>query len=102
MTTKQPQNYERTLSDDEIREERIMVSKEALKFFPKPFHKFNLRIGDQSVEAAVVSISCKCRGPEKPHEHYWLPVPHGGLRRERATRATIVKNDDQSYSLTLQ
>ncbi len=37
--------YTRDLSADEVKQHRIMVTKEALGFFPKPFKKFKLQSG---------------------------------------------------------
>jgi|WetSurMetagenome_2_1015567.scaffolds.fasta_scaffold224891_3 hypothetical protein len=87
--------YTRDLSADEVKQHRIMVTKEALGFFPKPFKKFKLQSGSGEQETAVEAVECHCLGSAQPHEHYWLPVkPEGpGHTWERGRRVTIRKVD---------
>ena len=98
MTTNE---YHRTLSEEEVHEGRIMIMKDALKFFPKPFKSFNVTSGGKKFELAVDAIDCRCRGEVKPHQHYWLPLKDAknALRWERGAHVTIVKRKDGEYSL---
>ena len=99
---KNMREYHRSLSAEEVRDKQIMITKDALGFFPKPFKKFSVAVGVKKFELAVESVSCKCRGPALPHEHYWLPVKEvlAEIRWERGTRITVKKEKDSSYKLT--
>ena len=94
--------YRRDLSADEVKQHRLMVTKDALGFFPKPFKKFALRVGSSEQETAVEAIECHCMGQAQPHEHYWLPVKAEASVPpwERGKRATIRK-DDKGYALEI-
>lgn len=95
--------YTRELSADEVKQHRIMVTKDALGLFPKPFKKFTLRVGDAEQETAVEAIECHCMGPAQPHEHYWLPVKPepAGHPWERGRRVSIRK-DEKGYVFEMQ
>ncbi len=99
----QSKGYQRTISAEELTEKIVMITKEALRFFPKPFRKFTLLAGDKSHEVSVVAKECTCRGPASPHEHYWLPVKEclEGVRWERGARVTLKKEKDSSYRMTV-
>jgi hypothetical protein len=94
--------YTRDLSADEVKQHRLMVTKEALGFFPKPFKKFMLHVGAEEQETAVEAVECHCMGPAQPHEHYWLPVKAeaSGHPWERGKRVTIRK-DDKGYAFEI-
>jgi hypothetical protein len=94
--------YTRELSADEVKQHRIMVTKDALGFFPKPFRKFMLRVGSTEQETAVEAVECHCMGPAQPHEHYWLPVKadQTGHPWERGKRVTVRK-DDTGYTFEM-
>lgn len=63
--------YRRTVSDDEAREGYLLVAKRRLRFFPPPGVEFEL----DGLPARVEGFACSCRGPEKPHEHWFVRVP---------------------------
>lgn len=67
--------YRRRLSTTEAREGRIMVLKSALGLFPPVGEPFRLRHGRTVRTVAVEAEPCTCRGPDRPHEHYYLPWP---------------------------
>ncbi len=96
--------YRRTLSAEELADKTVMITREALRFFPKPFKKFSLLIGEKSHELAIESKECTCRGPANPHEHYWIPMKDclEGLRWERGARVTVKKEKDLTYRLTME
>jgi hypothetical protein len=94
--------YTRDLSADEVKQHRLMVTKDALGFFPKPFKRFKLHMGEAEQETAVEAIECHCMGIAQPHEHYWLPVKPdaAGHAWERGKRVTIRK-DDKGYAFEI-
>ena len=92
--------YERKLSSTEAREGRIMVLKGALGSLPPVGEAFELNGLGGSARVAVEAEPCVCRGPEKPHEHYFIPWPGlqagARVRIERAAepgRYTICLSD---------
>ena len=94
--------YQRSLSAEEVRDRVIMVTKEALRFFPKPFKKFTLKTGTKEHELAVEAKECSCRGPANPHEHYWIPMKDclEGLPWGRGTKVTLKKEKDLVYTIS--
>jgi len=64
--------YSRKVSSEEAREEYLLVLKNKLRLFPPLGKKFSL-VQDGVVEdVKVESYPCTCRGPELPHEHYFI------------------------------
>ena len=96
--------FHRTLSPAEVQEKRIMITRDALRFFPKPFRKFSLGVGEKTYELAVEAVECQCMGPAKPHEHYWLPVKEclEGVRWERGGRVVLTKTKDLVYTMSVE
>jgi hypothetical protein len=96
--------YRRSLSEEEVLEGKIMVMKDDLKFFPKPFRKFEVNVAGKKFELALEAIDCQCRGPMQPHQHYWLPVKEAKamLRWERGAHVVLKKEKDASYTLSNQ
>jgi hypothetical protein len=94
--------YRRSLSEEEVLEGKIMVMKDDLKFFPKPFRKFEVKVGENKFELAVEAVDCQCRGPAQPHQHYWLPVKEAKafIRWERGAHVVLKKEKDSSYTLS--
>jgi hypothetical protein len=75
-----------------------MVLKNRLWFFPPVGQLFDLDDGQTTVQARVDAEPCACRGPEKPHEHYF--IRRQGLAKGQ--RLTIRREEDgQRYSLTV-
>lgn len=64
--------FETSLSASEVADKKIIITKQALKVFPKPWKDFQLTIGKESFTTHIESESCTCMGPQKPHDHYWL------------------------------
>jgi hypothetical protein len=64
--------YARTISEEEAKEGYFIVVKDMLAFFPIPGTEFELEHGASWRTAKVESHLCECRGPEKPHEHYFV------------------------------
>ena len=53
---------------------------------------------DLTMEVKVDSYPCTCRGPEKPHEHYFIRWT--GL--EAGDKIEIIKDSENKYSLHIQ
>jgi hypothetical protein len=83
--------YERKVSSEEERESYLLVEKSALGFFPSPGTPFELETPKGKRRATVASQPCTCRGPEKPHEHYFIrletPLAKGSRARIEAPGA---------------
>ncbi len=64
--------YSRKVSSEEAREGYLLILKNRLQFFPPLGKTFELVQNDIVGKAKVESYRCKCRGPELPHEHYFI------------------------------
>lgn len=65
-------DYSRKISHKEAREGFIFILKNRLNFFPQLGEKFKLVNEDITNEVSVESYPCTCRGPDIPHEHYFI------------------------------
>ena len=72
-------SYDRTISAEEAKEGYVMILKDCLSFFPLAGRPFEVSSGSTARTVRVESYRCECRGPEKPHEHYFLRW--NGLRK---------------------
>ncbi len=92
--------YERKISSEESKEGYFLVLKNKLPFFPPIGTPFSVKIGDKGKKAVVESYHCKCRGPEEPHEHYF--VSWRGLAK--GDRIVIRKNAKEKnlYSIRIE
>jgi len=66
--------YARKASREEADRGAPFILKTAFPFFPPPGTPFALETAAGVREAAIEAEPCICRGPEKPHEHWWLPL----------------------------
>jgi hypothetical protein len=64
--------YSRKVSSQEAREGYFLVLKNKLQLFPPLGKKFDLVQNDAVGKARVESYRCTCRGPDLPHEHYFI------------------------------
>ncbi len=64
--------FDKALTQTEALEKKIIIPKQALKFFPKPWKDFTLKSGKTKYTTRIESVSCNCMGPQKKHDHYWL------------------------------
>ena len=64
--------YSRKISSTEAEENFIFILKNKLSFFPEIEKEFELGDGNSSKEVKVESYPCTCRGPERPHEHFFI------------------------------
>jgi len=69
---KERRTYLRKISSEEAREGYVMILKSKLAFFPPVGKAFNLIQDNVRSRARVESYRCSCRGPELPHEHYFI------------------------------
>ena len=67
--------YERKISSEEAREGYFLVLKNKLSYFPPAGSLFSVKVGAKEKKAAVQSYHCECRGPQEPHEHYFVRWP---------------------------
>lgn len=49
-----------------------MILKNHLPFFPMIGRTFELFSGSAPRRAKVEAYHCECRGPDKPHDHYFI------------------------------
>jgi hypothetical protein len=84
-------SYSRKISKKEADKGFILILKSKLSFFPKS--GFELSDGDKKFVIKVKSYPCLCRGPELPHEHYYISWK--GLRA--GTMIEITKDDSGEY-----
>jgi len=78
--------YERKISSEEAAEGYVLVEKGALIFFPAIDQAFALTERGETASAEVEARDCECRGPEKPHKHYF--IRRGGLAKGSRLRFT--------------
>jgi len=74
-TSKQSKPYMRRLTSEERREGFLLVEKRRLGLFPSKGDRFKVKVGREFFETALEAIPCQCRGPDKPHAHYHIPLP---------------------------
>lgn len=68
-----PKNsYSRKISGKEADNNFIFILKNNLSFFPPLGDNFVIKGNDVSCEVQVESYPCTCRGPDLPHEHYFI------------------------------
>ncbi len=90
--------YSRKISSKEAQEDFIFILKNKLFLFPELGEKFKLSENDLTKEVAVDSYPCTCRGPERPHEHYFIRWE--GLEAKNSVK--ITKNSEGKYNLHIQ
>jgi hypothetical protein len=64
--------YRRNISSKEAQEGFIFILKNKLSLFPTLGSVFTITQNKTSVDVKVESYPCTCRGPDKPHEHYYI------------------------------
>ena len=87
--------YRRKISSEEAETGRFMVLKSALGFFPAVGEEFEVTDGSTTRSTRVDAVPCTCRGPEKPHDHYWVAWP--GLRKR--SRIELTPTGEGAYML---
>lgn len=69
---KSKKSYSRKISANEAEKGYIFILKNKLHFFPSNSN-FELSDGQITKQVIIKSYSCTCRGPDLPHEHYYIP-----------------------------
>jgi hypothetical protein len=64
--------YSRKISSKEANNNFIFILKNKLSFFPPLGEVFVLKEDESSCKVRVESYPCTCRGPDLPHEHYFI------------------------------
>ena len=64
--------YSRKISKSEADNNFIFILKNKLSFFPPLGENFILKSDDSYYNVKVKSYPCTCRGPDLPHEHYFI------------------------------
>jgi len=80
--------FARKVSAEEVKKGYIFVLKDKLSFFPAAGKPFDLHSDKVEKKASVESYHCTCRGPQLPHDHYFIRWE--GLKF--GDRITIVKD----------
>lgn len=64
--------FSRKISADEVKKGYIFVLKDKLSFFPVAGKPFDLHSDKAQKKASVESYHCTCRGPQLPHDHFFI------------------------------
>ncbi len=88
--------YQRKISAVEAREQYLFVTKNRLDFFPPAPTPFSLRVGKDKLTVRIESYPCTCRGPELPHQHYFVRCK--GLTA--GATAIVTFDGEHRYSLS--
>jgi hypothetical protein len=98
MSTKY--SYTKKISSEEEREGYFLVLKNKLSAFPPKGEKFNLVSNSIQRNVSVESYHCQCRGPELPHEHYF--VKWSGLKQGQKVVVSKNSPNEDEYQLTVE
>jgi hypothetical protein len=90
--------YSRKISKSEADNNFIFILKNELSFFPPLGQDFVIKSDDLSCTVKVESYPCTCRGPDLPHEHYFIKWK--GL--EAKNRVEIKKNKSENNEYTIK
>lgn len=90
--------YSRKISSKEAYNDFIFILKNKLSLFPDLENIFELNDGNSSREVKVESYPCTCRGPDQPHEHYFIRWE--GL--EAGDKIEITKDNGNSAKYNLK
>ncbi|MGB9978685.1 hypothetical protein [Methanobacterium sp.] len=90
--------YSRKISRAEAQKDFIFILKNKLSFFPELGEKFELSENDLTRDVTVNSYPCTCRGPDRPHEHYFISWE--GL--EAGDKIEITRDSEGKYNLHVQ
>ncbi|MBM4241444.1 MAG: hypothetical protein FJ150_07290 [Euryarchaeota archaeon] len=64
--------YSRKISLNEARKNFIIIIKNKLSLFPPVGSNFELAGDDERKKVKLDAYPCICRGPDRPHEHYFI------------------------------
>ena len=97
---KHDHSYFRKISAEEAKKGFVFVLKDSLSYFPSPGKPFTIISDKGEKPVSVESYRCTCRGPDLPHEHYF--IKWAGVRF--AEKVSIVKETDaiDKYRITIR
>ena len=96
MSTKRV--YSRKISSKEADNDFIFILKNKLSIFPELGEKFELEDDNLSKKIKVEYYPCTCRGPDRPHKHYFIRWE--GL--ESGDRIEIIKSSEKENKYNLK
>jgi len=100
MASPTPKPYIRRLTNEEKKQGFLLVEKRRLGLFPPEGDLFKVKIDGESFETTLEAIPCLCMGPDKPHEHYHIPLPK--LRNmPKGSSVTVTQVGRGEYELAL-
>lgn len=67
--------YKRKISAEEAMLGKILITKNMWKRLPQPGTQMRVRFLGKNMPVTIEAIACTCRGPLKPHEHYYIVLP---------------------------
>ena len=91
--------YFRRLSGEEVKKGYVFVLKDKLSFFPAVGKPFELHSNKTQKKASVESYHCTCRGPQLPHDHYFIRWE--GLRFGDKISIEKDKKAENTYQLSI-
>lgn len=89
--------YSRKISKSEADNDFIFILKNKLSFFPQLGEDFILKDGEISCQVQVESYPCTCRGPERPHEHYFIKWE--GLKPGNKVEIKKIMSKNNEYTM---
>ncbi len=92
--------YVKRISSEEEEEGYVLVLKDKLSVFPALGQTFNLVKSGLLRRVSVESYPCQCRGPELPHEHYF--VRWSGLKQGQKVAITRNVAEKNEFQLTIE
>jgi len=90
--------HTRKLSREETEKGFLFITKRFLKESPPTGKVFKIKINGGCLNTRVVAVSCTCRGPNKPHEHFHTPLKILN-ESEEGDAISISRNIDRGYLL---
>jgi len=91
--------YSRKISATEAKKNYIFILKNKLSVFPPEGNEFKLVKDELTKNVKIESYSCICRGPDRPHEHYF--IRWNGLKA--GDKVEIIKvEDNDEYLLKIK
>lgn len=90
-------SYSREISSKEANENFIFILKNKLSFFPEINKKFGLSDDKLYREVSIESYPCTCRGPDRPHEHYFISWDD----LKAGDKVEITKKNENKYFLKI-
>lgn len=93
--------YQRKLTIDEVRNNYVLITKEALPLFPHPGKPFKISCQGKKYDSTVLGVECWCQGTRKPHWHYRIDLTPflGSFSPRPGKRLSIEKKKEKVFEL---